>query len=182
MLRGWVTRIDTDAKRLEMHGQAPVTYDKLLIATGSKSNKFGWPGQDLRGVQGLYSLQDLESMERHTVGCDRAVIVGGGLIGIETAEMLLSRGIGVTMLVREPSWMNFAFPAEESAMINRHILEHGVDLRLGTELSGILPDERKLEYYTSVGVTEAVLRLPSAPRDQVLPILDEYARFLGLRA
>ena len=47
---------------------------------------------------------------------------------------------------------------------------------------GILPDERKLEYYTSVGVTEAVLRLPSAPRDQVLPILDEYARFLGLRA
>jgi probable F420-dependent oxidoreductase len=43
---------------------------------------------------------------------------------------------------------------------------------------GILPDERKLEYYASVGVTEAVLRLPSAPRDQVLPVLDEYARFL----
>jgi probable F420-dependent oxidoreductase len=43
---------------------------------------------------------------------------------------------------------------------------------------GILPDDRKLEYYASVGVTEAVLRLPSAPRDQVLPVLDEYVRFL----
>jgi probable F420-dependent oxidoreductase len=43
---------------------------------------------------------------------------------------------------------------------------------------GILPDDRKLEYYASVGVTEAVLRLPSAPREQVLPVLDEYVRFL----
>jgi probable F420-dependent oxidoreductase len=43
---------------------------------------------------------------------------------------------------------------------------------------GILPDARKLEYYASVGVTEAVLRLPSAPRDEVLPVLDAHARFL----
>jgi probable F420-dependent oxidoreductase len=43
---------------------------------------------------------------------------------------------------------------------------------------GILPDPAKLDYYASVGVTEAVLRLPSAPRDQVLPVLDDYVRFL----
>jgi probable F420-dependent oxidoreductase len=44
---------------------------------------------------------------------------------------------------------------------------------------GILPDPRKLDYYAEIGVSEAVLRLPSAPRDQVLPVLDEFARFLG---
>jgi alkanesulfonate monooxygenase SsuD/methylene tetrahydromethanopterin reductase-like flavin-dependent oxidoreductase (luciferase family) len=43
---------------------------------------------------------------------------------------------------------------------------------------GVLPDAAKLEYYASLGVTESVLRVPSAPRDQVLPVLDEYARFL----
>ena len=43
---------------------------------------------------------------------------------------------------------------------------------------GVLPDPAKLDYYAELGVTEAVLRLPSAPRDQVLPVLDDYARFL----
>jgi probable F420-dependent oxidoreductase len=43
---------------------------------------------------------------------------------------------------------------------------------------GILPDPKKLDYYAEIGVSEAVLRLPSAPRDQVLPVLDEFARFL----
>jgi probable F420-dependent oxidoreductase len=43
---------------------------------------------------------------------------------------------------------------------------------------GVLPDEAKLEYYASIGVTEVVLRLPSAPRDAVMPVLDTYARFV----
>jgi probable F420-dependent oxidoreductase len=42
---------------------------------------------------------------------------------------------------------------------------------------GVLPDPAKLDYYASLGVTEAVLRLPSAPRDRVLPLLDDYARY-----
>ena len=44
---------------------------------------------------------------------------------------------------------------------------------------GVLPDPAKLEFYASLGVTEAVLRLPSAPRDEVMPVLDGYARFVG---
>ena len=43
---------------------------------------------------------------------------------------------------------------------------------------GILPDRRKLDYYAGIGVSEAVLRLPSAPRDRVLPVLDDYVQFL----
>jgi probable F420-dependent oxidoreductase len=63
--------------------------------------------------------------------------------------------------------------------LRRALEERGRDpAELHVVPMGILPDERKLEYYASVGVTEAVLRLPSAPRDEVLPVLDEYARFL----
>ena len=140
LLRGWVTEIDTGSKRLIMHNQDPIYYDKLLIATGSKSNKFGWPGQDLKGVQGLYDLMDLKELYENTEGVKKAVIVGGGLIGIELAEMLHSRGIHVTFLVREKSYWDNILPGEESLMINRIIEQENMDLLLETELKEILDD------------------------------------------
>lgn len=138
--RGYVSKIDTAKKQLELKGQAPLAYDKLIIACGSTPNKFGWPGQDLKRVGGMYSYQDLERMEAASEGLKQAVIVGGGLIGIEMAEMFHSRHIPVTFLVREKSYWDGVLPAEESAMINRHILENGIDLRLETELKEIMDD------------------------------------------
>lgn len=117
-----------------------IRYDYLVLATGSRSNKFGWPGQDLKGVQGLYNLQDLETMEKYTSGIKHAAVVGGGLIGIETVEMLLSRNIHVHFLVRENSFWNLVMPPDESEMINKLIYHHQVDLRLGTELKEIKSD------------------------------------------
>ncbi len=121
-------------------GQQP--YDLLIIASGSVSNTFGWPGQNLKGVQGLYHLQDVHSMESLSNDTRHAVVVGGGLIGIEMVEMLLSRGISVSFLVREKSYWNSVLPKEESAMINRHLAEHRVDLHLETELASLLDDGR----------------------------------------
>lgn len=138
--RAWVEKVDFDGKQLILDEGDPIGYDKLILATGSSPNKFGWPGQDLEGVRGLYSHQDLEYMEAHSEGLQRAVIVGGGLIGIEMAEMFHSRHIPVTFLVREPSYWNMVLPPEESAMVNRHIEEHGFDLRLSTELKEIVDD------------------------------------------
>ena len=140
LLRGRVERVDVDARTLHLAGGTSERYDVLVLATGSNSNKFGWPGQDLEGVQGLFSLQDLETMEASTRDISRGVIIGGGLIGVEVAEMLGSRGIPVTFLVREEAFMRFAFPAAEAAMIGREIVAHGVDLRFGTELERIEPD------------------------------------------
>ncbi|NQY12127.1 MAG: NAD(P)/FAD-dependent oxidoreductase [Flavobacteriales bacterium] len=141
LINDFVTEIDTDTKTLKLQDKGNLTYDKLIIAVGSRPNKFGWPGQDLDGVQGLYSLQDLELMEEKTKGISSAVIVGGGLIGVEMAEMLLSRDIKVTMLVREKNFWNPVLPVQESEMIAKHIESHHVDLRLQTELSEIIADE-----------------------------------------
>ncbi|AUC82506.1 NAD(P)/FAD-dependent oxidoreductase [Lacinutrix sp. Bg11-31] len=140
----YVKTIDTNAKTLHFAEGDTLNYDKLVIATGSKPNKFGWPGQDLEGAQGLYSKQDLDSLERNAPNnkvCKRAVIVGGGLIGIELAEMLNSRNIPVTFLVREDSFWNGVLPEGESAMINRHIKNHHIDLRLGFNLKEIKADD-----------------------------------------
>lgn len=142
--KGFVKNIDAKNKSLHFAEGDSLKYDKLIIATGSKPNKFGWPGQDLEGVMGMYHKQDLENLEKYAPNnkvCNRAVIVGGGLIGIELAEMLHSRNIPVTFLVRENSFWNGVLPQGESEMINRHIKNHHIDLRLGTNLKEIVSDE-----------------------------------------
>mgnify|MGYP001024619452 CR=1 FL=1 len=144
LVNAYVEKVNHSEKKLHLKGAADLSYDKLIIATGSKPNKFGWPGQDLKAVQGLYSKQDLEGVEKYAPNnkiCKRAVIVGGGLIGIELAEMLRSRDIPVAFLVREDSFWNAVLPSGESQLINEHILEHHIDLRLSTNLVEIIADE-----------------------------------------
>lgn len=143
LIRGYVREVDAKNKRLRLENDSEIQYDKLIIATGSKSNKFGWPGQELPGVQGLYSKQDLDLLEVNAPNkevCRRAVIIGGGLIGIELAEMLRSRDIPVTFLVREKNFWDVVLPDADSRMLNEHILEHHIDLRLETNLVEILAD------------------------------------------
>ena len=138
-VRARVQSIDFQEKKLFNTDGTTLAYDKLVLALGSKSNKFGWPGQDLDGVHGLYHLQDLAAMEKHSAALERAVIVGGGLIGVEMAEMFHSRQIPVTFLVREREFWNNILPPEEAAMVSRHLREHHIDLRLGEELKEINP-------------------------------------------
>lgn len=142
--KAYVKSIEAENKTLHFADGDILTYDKLIIATGSKPNKFGWLGQDLNGVMGMYHKQDLENLEKYAPdnkACKRAVIVGGGLIGIEMAEMLHSRHIPVTFLVRENSFWNGVLPEGESNMINKEILSAGIDLRLSTNLKEIVSDE-----------------------------------------
>lgn len=140
----WVTKVSPEENLITFSSGETMGYDKLVIATGSKPNKFGWPGQDLKGVQGLYSKQDLEMLEENAPNnevCKRAVIVGGGLIGIEMAEMLTTRNIPVTFLVREKTFWGSVLPENDAKLIGKHILEHHIDLRLGVNLKEILSDE-----------------------------------------
>jgi len=150
-----VERVDAPLKLLRLKSGNQITFDQLIIATGSTSNKFGWPGQNLRGVQGLYSFQDLELMEQQTKAIKRAVIVGGGLIGVEMAEMLRSRNIAVTFLVREKEFWNNVLPIQEAALISQHVRDHHIDLKLETELRAINGDDegRVKEVITNHGET-----------------------------
>jgi NAD(P)H-nitrite reductase large subunit len=138
--KGYVEKIDYSDKNLKFSDGSYLKYDQLILATGSTPNKFGWKGQDLDGVGGLFSKQDLDKMEQFTKNITRGVIVGGGLIGVEMAEMLLSRNIPVTFLVRENQFWGNVLPKQESDLIMRHMKEHHVDLRLSSELDEIIDD------------------------------------------
>src|SRR5690606_4114282 len=119
---GFIKNIETKSSTLYFENGDTLQYDKLIISTGSKSNKFGWKGQDLEGVLGLYSKQDvdlLETLAPNKEVCKHAVIVGGGLIGIELAEMLHTRKIPVTFLVREDHFWDNILPVGDASMISR---------------------------------------------------------------
>jgi NAD(P)H-nitrite reductase large subunit len=141
LVKADVQSVDFQNKLLLYADGQTLTYDVLILAVGSLPNFAGWPGQELRGIQGLYGKPDLDRMETDTKDIQQAVVVGGGLIGIELCEMLLSRGIRVSFLVREKSFWSSVLPAEESALVTRHIREHHVDLRTATELAEFRGDE-----------------------------------------
>ena len=144
-----VTSFDFKKKKLFLEKGEQISYDKLVLAVGAVGNKFSWPGENLPGTLTFTSLQDLEVLERRTPPAGkkkkeyknfRAVIVGGGLIGIEVAEMMHRRNIDTTFLVREESYWPRALSFEEGKMIEEEILEHGIDLRMMTELKKIHPN------------------------------------------
>ncbi len=142
--KAWVKKVVPSKKSVVFEDGTAMNYDKLVLATGSVPNKFGWPGQDLKGVQGLVTKMDLEELEQNAPNntvCKRAVLVGGGLIGVELAEMLNTRRIPVTFLVREKGFWSGVLPTADADLISRHIKKHHIDLRHEEELEEIIGDE-----------------------------------------
>ena len=123
--RAYVKHVHPQDKKLTLDDGSQMGYDKLVLATGSIPNKFGWPGQDLEGVQGMVTRQDIELLEKNAPDnetCKRAVIIGGGLIGVELAEMLHTRKIPVTFLVREKGFWSSVLPLDMQMHIDAFLL------------------------------------------------------------
>ena len=142
LVHATATALHTDRNLLTLDNGNTLSYDQLLLATGSESKLQNWPGQHLAGVQGLYNLPDLEAMTRDTHGIGRGVVVGGGLIGVELAEMLHTRGIAATVLVRAPRYWGSVLPPEEAHLIDRQFQENDVPVHYNAELREILGDEQ----------------------------------------
>jgi NADH oxidase (H2O2-forming) len=151
LVRATVENIDFEQKNLHLSDDAyavstkntvekNLAYDVLVLAVGSAYRTMPNILPTLKGVQGLYSYQDLTLLEQNVKDVKQAVIVGGGLIGVELAEMLHTRHIDVTMFIRESSYWNTVLPREESALITRHLQAHGLTVLPNTELDKITED------------------------------------------
>jgi NADPH-dependent 2,4-dienoyl-CoA reductase/sulfur reductase-like enzyme len=140
LVHATATSLRPAEQQVALDNGATLPYDALLLATGSESTFHHWPGQHLAGVQGLYNLPDLAAMSRDTQGICRGVVVGGGLIGIELAEMLHSRGIEPLLLVRDAHYWASTLPAEEAALVDYQLKENQVPVHYGTGLREIRGD------------------------------------------
>ncbi len=132
-----VSAIDPEKKEVRLQNST-LSFDKLIIATGSVSNMPGIANENLPGVQSLYSKQDLEALFENTQSTRKAVIVGGGLIGVELAEMLLSRKIETHFIVRDEFYWGNTLPASNAQLIMDHFSEHEhLHMHYGEELESI---------------------------------------------
>jgi len=107
------------------------TYDKLLLATGSSPVRPPLPGIDDPSVLTLWTLKDMDAIKARAEGAvKRAVVVGGGFIGLEAAENLRHRGVEVTLVELLPHVLPTLDP-EMATWLHRELEQNGVSLRLG---------------------------------------------------
>jgi 3-phenylpropionate/trans-cinnamate dioxygenase ferredoxin reductase component len=136
LLRGTtVTRVDRD-RHVVMAGGTELSYDKLVLATGSTPRRLEVPGADLDGIHTLRTLPDSLALRERFIPGARVVVVGAGWIGCESAAAARQRGASVTVV--EPLTQPLLRVAGERvgatfAALHR---EHDVDLRLGTTVVG----------------------------------------------
>ena len=147
-LRDTVVAIEPERKQLHLKQHGEFSYDRLLIAAGSVGSVADWPGADLDGVGNFVTWQDLEWMQQQARSARSAVVVGGGLIGIETMEILQQAGIKTHFLIREDHFWPVALNREEGDLVVEHMREHGCTVHLKTKLREIIGQDGRV-----VGVT-----------------------------
>ncbi len=113
-------------------------YDKLLLATGSVPLRPTLPGIDDPDVLTLWTLSDMDTIKLRAEGdMRRAVVVGGGFIGLEAAENLRHRGVAVTLVEMLPQVLPTLDP-EMAQSLQAELAENGVELWLGTAVEGFV--------------------------------------------
>ncbi|MGH9395910.1 MAG: NAD(P)/FAD-dependent oxidoreductase [Terriglobia bacterium] len=140
LIRDWVADLDAGTRTLRLKSGRTLNYDRLLLATGSLPNIIPWEGlgEARDGVVSFVTLDDLDQCERLTPSTEDAVVVGGGLIGVELVECLAFHKRKVTFLVRDPWYWPAALAEEEAAIVTAHIRRHGVDVRLDESVAQVL--------------------------------------------
>jgi NADPH-dependent 2,4-dienoyl-CoA reductase/sulfur reductase-like enzyme len=135
-----VVSLATAPKQLAFADGSRLAYDKLLLSVGSRGRPAPWPGSEGPGVHYFVTLSDLARLDRDARKGGRAVVVGGGLIGVEVAEILRQRGLQVSFVIRERWYFPLALDANESALVAEHLRGHGVDVRLGATVAAVTRD------------------------------------------
>ena len=136
LMRGiTVTRIDRESRAVHLVDGAPLTYGKLVFATGGRVRKMTCPGADLAGVNYLRTIDDVRGFKDRLVSGLKLVIVGGGYIGLEVAAVAIKRGCKVTVLEMMPLVLNRVVAPEMSAFYSEVHRAAGVDLRTSTAVT-----------------------------------------------
>ncbi|HUK57084.1 MAG TPA: FAD-dependent oxidoreductase [Nitrospiria bacterium] len=136
----FATGIDTDRREVITQDGGSHRYDKLLIAVGSVPFIPAMKGSDRKGVFTFRNIEDTESMIRWAADHYRAVVIGGGLLGLEAARGLTNRGMAVTVVHLMNHLMEQQLDEKAGAILKAEIEKMGIAVRLGCTVEEILGD------------------------------------------
>lgn len=127
--------LDVSDRKLTLEGGETLTYEGLLLATGAAPRTLSVPGSELEGVYYLRDVPDADVLRDRIDQGGRLVVVGAGWIGAEVAASARQKGAKVTVLVRGSLPLERILGAELGAIYRDLHLQHGVDMRTGTEVA-----------------------------------------------
>jgi NADPH-dependent 2,4-dienoyl-CoA reductase/sulfur reductase-like enzyme len=137
-VRHEATAVDPDARTVtvrDLEGEREFTqdYDRLVIATGARPVRPHLPGLDLEGVFVLRALDEGRTIRRFVAerGPQRAIVVGGGYVGVEMAETFRRLGLDVKMLIRSGQVMRTALDDDVHEVVEEELARQGVEVVMG---------------------------------------------------
>jgi nitrite reductase [NAD(P)H] large subunit len=137
-----VTEIDRRHRRVIADDGRVADYDRLVLATGSNPVMLPIEGQDLDGVISFRDINDVNVMIETAKTHNNAVVIGGGLLGLEAANGLLLQGMNVTVVHRSDSLMSQQLDAEASVLMQQELEETGLQFLMNHDTDVLLGNER----------------------------------------
>ncbi|MEK3862688.1 nitrite reductase large subunit NirB [Paenibacillus sp. FSL H7-0716] len=137
-----VTRIDEHSKQVIADNGMAVSYDKVIIATGSNSFILPVPGCDKEGVVGFRDIADCDAMLAAAKQYNKAAVIGGGLLGLEAAKGLVNLGMDVTVVHLMEDLMERQLDRNASSMLQAELERQGVKFAMGKQTVELTGEQR----------------------------------------
>jgi nitrite reductase (NADH) large subunit len=136
-----VTRIDRVKRQVHAEDGTIAAYDRLLLATGSRPFILPVPGKDLEGVLAYRDIADTQAMIDAAAKYRHAVVIGGGLLGLEAANGLSKRGMQVTVVHLMPWLMERQLDDVAGRLLQKSLEERGIRFLIGAQTQALIPDK-----------------------------------------
>jgi nitrite reductase (NADH) large subunit len=136
------TAVDIAARTVTLDDNTILPFGKLVFATGSRAVRLPIAGADLPGVLTFRDLADTESLVRAARRGTRAIVIGGGLLGIEAAYGLAKAGVAVTLIHLMDRLMERQLDARAAAMLKRAVEAKGIDVQLEAATARLVGNDR----------------------------------------
>ncbi|MCC5884766.1 MAG: NAD(P)/FAD-dependent oxidoreductase [Halomonas sp.] len=135
-----VETIERSARRLTTDAGRELDYDRLVLATGSNPARPPVPGLELPGVYLFRDLNDANALAHAAEQGSHAVVIGGGLLGLEAAEGLRKRGMQVSLLQRDDRLMNRQLDLTAARLLEKELRGRGLDIHTDAQLERLEAD------------------------------------------
>jgi nitrite reductase (NADH) large subunit len=136
-----VTRIDRIRREVQCEDGTTAAYDRLLLATGSNPFILPVPGKELQGVISYRDIADTQAMIDAAKTYRHAVVIGGGLLGLEAANGLMLRGMQVTVVHLMPWLMERQLDDTAGGLLRRSLEARGLKFEMGVQTEALIGDK-----------------------------------------
>lgn len=135
-------KIDTQTQVVTTQSGKSLSYDQLIIATGSYPIALPIPGVTKKGNFTFRTIDDTENMIRYATDAKRAVVIGGGLLGLEAADGLKSRGLEVTVVHLAEWLLEMQLDRQAGTLLQQDLEAQGLHFMMGRQTAEILGDDK----------------------------------------